>query len=136
MFFSPKSSGMSKTSKMMKKNFGTKKSRDVTFQGQGHVTSRSLLLILVAYVRMHHCAKFDANRTIHLRVIQMAPERDGQSNRQSNRQSNSYTQVITIPTKRLFQRLFAVKMKQDSNKFSKPLRSVVYLRPRTVQSVL
>ena len=77
----------------------------MTFQGQGHVTSRSLLLILVAYVRMHHCAKFDANQTIRLRVIQMAPERDGQS----NRQSNSYTQVITIPTKRLFQRRFAVK---------------------------
>jgi len=45
---------------------GTKRSRDVTFQGQGHVISRSLLLILVAYVRMHLCAKFDANRTIRL----------------------------------------------------------------------
>ena len=37
----------------------------VTFQGQGHVISRSLILILVAYVRMHLCAKFDANRTVY-----------------------------------------------------------------------
>jgi hypothetical protein len=51
----------------------------VTFQGQGHVISRSLLLILVAYVRMHLCSKFDANRTIRLRVIQMAPGCDGQT---------------------------------------------------------
>ena len=48
----------------------------VTFQGQGHVISRTLLLILVAYVRMHLCVKFDANRTIRLRVIQMVPQRD------------------------------------------------------------
>ena len=61
--------------------FGTKKSRDVTFQAEGHVTSRSLLLIFVAYVRMHLRAKFDANRTTRLRVIQMAPERDGQTDR-------------------------------------------------------
>ena len=53
----------------------------VTFQGQGHMMSRSLILILVAYVRMHLSAKFDANRTIRLRVIQMAPERDGQTDR-------------------------------------------------------
>ena len=46
----------------------------MTFQGQGHVISRSLLLIVVAYIRMHLCAKFDANRTIRLRVIQMAPD--------------------------------------------------------------
>ena len=64
---------------MMETFFGTKRSRDATFQGQGHVISRLLLLILVAYIRMHRCAKFDANRTIHLRVIQMAPERDGQT---------------------------------------------------------
>ena len=32
--------------------------------------------------------QIDANRTIRLRVIQMAPERDGQSNRQSNRQTD------------------------------------------------
>ena len=46
----------------------------MTFQGQGHVISRSLLLNPLAYVRMHLCAKFDANRTIRLRVIQMAPD--------------------------------------------------------------
>ena len=69
---------------MLKKIFCTKKSRDVTFQGQGHVISRSLLLILVAYVRMHLCAKFDANRTIRLRVIQMAPDvTDRQTDRQT-----------------------------------------------------
>jgi hypothetical protein len=54
--------------------FCTKRSRDMTFQGQGHVISRSLLLILAVYVRMHLCAKFDANRTIRLKVIQMAPD--------------------------------------------------------------
>ena len=72
----------------------------MTFQGQGHVISRSLLLILVAVadVRMHHCAKFDANRTIRLRVIQMAPD-----------VTDSYTLVITIPSKRLFQRRFCGK---------------------------
>ena len=53
----------------------------MTFKGQGHVISRSLLLILVASVRIHLCAKFDANRTVRLRVIHMVPERDGQSNR-------------------------------------------------------
>ena len=98
---------MSKTSKLIKQNVGTK--GHVTFQGQGHVISRPFIFILVAYDRMHLCSKFDANRTIRLRVIQMAPERDGQTDRQSNRQSNSYTQVITIPSKRLFQRRFAVK---------------------------
>jgi len=82
----------------MNKSFGTKKSRDITFQGQCHVISRSLLLIHVAYVRMHLCAKFDANRTIRLRVIQMAPD-----------VTDSYTQVITIPSKRLFQRRFCGK---------------------------
>ena len=65
----------------------------MTFQGQGHVISRSLLLILVAYVRMHLCAKF-ANRTIRLRVIQMAPD---VTDRQTNRVTDSYIQVITIP---------------------------------------
>jgi hypothetical protein len=46
----------------------------VTFQGQGHAISRSLLLVLVAYARMHLCAKFDVNLTIRLRVIQMASD--------------------------------------------------------------
>ena len=55
------------------KNLARKRSRDVTFQGQGHVISRSLLLILVAYVIIHLCAKFYANWTTRLRVIQMAP---------------------------------------------------------------
>jgi len=41
--------------------------------------NRSLTLNLV---KMHLCAKFDANRTIRLRVIQMAPERDRQTDRQ------------------------------------------------------
>ena len=77
----------------------------MTFQGQGHVISRLLLLILVAYVRMHLCSKFDANRTIRLRVIQMAPDvTDRQNNRVTDRVTDSYTQVITIPSKRLFQR--------------------------------
>ena len=79
---------------MMKKIFGKKMSRDVTFQGQCQVISSSLLLILVAYVRMHHCSKFDANRTIRLRVIQMAPECDGQSNRQSNRVTDRVTATL------------------------------------------
>ena len=60
----------------------------VTFQGKGYVMSRSLILILVADIRMHLCAKFAAIRTIRLRVIQMAPERDGQSNRQTDRQTD------------------------------------------------
>ena len=77
---------------MLKKHFGTKRSRDVTFQGQGHVISMSLLLILVAYVRMHLCAKFEANRTIRLRVIQIAPECDGQTDRQTDKQSNRQTE--------------------------------------------
>ena len=66
----------------------------MTFQGQGDVILRSLLLILVAYVRMHHCAKFDANRTIRLRVIPMAPK---VTDRVTDRVTDSYTQVITIP---------------------------------------
>ena len=56
----------------------------MTFQGQGHVISRLLLLILVAYVRMHLFAKFD--------VIQMTPN---VTDRQSNIQTNRYTPVIT-----------------------------------------
>ena len=79
---------MSKTSKILNKNVCTKRSRDVTFEDQGHVISRSLLLILVAYVRLHLCAKFDANRTARLRVIQMAHKRDRQSNRVTESQSN------------------------------------------------
>ena len=86
--------------KVISKIFFTKNSRDVTFEGQGHMISRSLLLILlllllliVAYVRMHLCAKFDANRTIRLRVIQMAP------NVTADRVTDCYThQVITIPS--------------------------------------
>ena len=54
----------------------------MTFQGQGHVISRSMLLILVTYVRMHLFAKFYANRTIRLPVIQMAPNVTYKSNRQ------------------------------------------------------
>ena len=76
----PNSSGMSKTSKMRENIFWPQKGH-VTFQGQGHVMSRSLTLILVADVRMHLCAKYDANRTIHFRVIRMAPERDKQTDR-------------------------------------------------------
>ena len=83
----------------MKKFFCTKRSRDETFQGQGHVISRSLLLILLANVRMHLCAKFDANRTIRLRVIQMAPD---VTERQTDRVTDSYSQVITIPQKFFF----------------------------------
>ena len=104
--FPPEKSGMSKMSKIMKKHFGLKMSRDVTFQGQDHEISSSLLLILVAYVRMHLCAKFDANRIIHLRVIQMALR---VTDRQTESQSNSYTQVIT-KHKIFFQKSFAVKI--------------------------
>ena len=86
----------------------------MTFQGQGHMISRSLLLNPVAYVRMHLCAKFNANRTIRLRVIQMAPD-------VTDRQSNRYTQVITIPTKRLLQRRFAVKMRENRRFKNKPI---------------
>ena len=92
--------------------FCTKRSRDVrdvTFQGQGHVISRSLLLIFVAYVRMHLCAKFDANRTIRLRVIQMTPN---VTDRQTDKVTDSHTQVITIPTK-VFSKTFAVKTEQQ-----------------------
>ena len=71
----------------------------MTFQGQGHVISRSLLLILVAYVRMHHCAKFDANRTTRLRVIQMAPD---VTVRQSNRQTDRQTATLRSSQYRLF----------------------------------
>jgi hypothetical protein len=55
---------------------------------------------------MHLCAKYDANRTIRPRVIQMAPN---VTNRVTDRQTDRHTQVITIPSKRLFQRRFAVK---------------------------
>ena len=78
--------------------FCTKRSRDMTFQDQGHVISRSLILILVAYARMHLCAKFHANRTIRLRVIQMAPN---VTDRQSNRRTHSGHHNTT---KFLFQR--------------------------------
>jgi hypothetical protein len=66
----------------------------VTFQGQGHVISRSLLFTLVAYIRMHLCAKFDAKRTISLRFIQMAPKRDRQIDSQSNSYSSQYRQNV------------------------------------------
>ena len=74
----------------------------VTFQGQGHVMSRSLILILVANVSLHLCAKFDANPS-------SSYSNGSQRDRQSNRQTDSYTQVITLPSKRLFERRFAVK---------------------------
>ena len=86
---------MSKTSKMRENIFGHKRSRDLP-----RSRSRDLkvieILILVAYVRMHLCAKFDANQTIRLRVIQMAPN---VTDRLSNRQTE-YTQFITIPSKK------------------------------------
>jgi len=40
---------------------------------------------------MHLCAKFDANRTIRLRVIQMAPN---VTDRQTDRQSNIQTATL------------------------------------------
>ena len=44
---------------------------------------------------MHLWSKFDANRTIRLRVIQMAPERDGQTDRQTDRLFTAKAQIAT-----------------------------------------
>ena len=56
--------------------------------------SRSLLLILAAYARMHLCAKFYANRTTRLRVIQTAPD---VTDRQSNSLFTARAQIATEP---------------------------------------
>ena len=56
---------------------------------------------------MHLCAKFYANRTIRLRVIQMALcVTDRVTDRQSNRQLHSGHHNTT---KKIFQKSFAVK---------------------------